>query len=283
MYGYFFALLTALFFGLQGTYGKTISAKYSPAFATWATFTFSLPLLALLLVFTGIPNVDWQNFIPAALTSFLINLVAWNLFYRALKSSPLSNTIPFTAFTPLFLIPVAFIWLGEIPGIKGLIGILFIIAGAYGIHLRSANIFVPFLSLFRDKGTRLMLIVSLIWSISATAEKVAVLSSSQIFYAVVIEVLLSLAYFPIIMKDRKKVKLKSNFAGLFLLGLISGLVAVFQFTALKYLYVSYVIAFKRSGVIISVFLGVLLFKEKNALKNIISTVLMVIGVFLILL
>ena len=84
------------------------------------------------------------------------------------------------------------------------------------------------------------------------------------------------------MKERKKIPLRRNVSSLLLLGLISGLLLIFQFTALKYLYASYVIAFKRSGVIVSVFLGVIFFAEKNALKNIISTVLMVIGVFLIL-
>ena len=282
MYGYLLAVLTGIFFGLQGTYGKVVSAKYSPLFATWATFTFSLPLILVLLCYAGLPQIIWKDFIPAALVSFAINLFAWNLFYRALKISPLSNTMPFTAFTPLFLIPVALLWLGELPNIKGIAGILFIIAGAYGIHLQNKNLRAPFINLFKDKGSRLMLLVSLMWSVSATAEKVAVLSSSQYFYGLVILLSLSLAYLPLIMKERKKIPLRRNVSSLLLLGLISGLLLIFQFTALKYLYASYVIAFKRSGVIVSVFLGVIFFAEKNALKNIISTVLMVIGVFLIL-
>jgi uncharacterized membrane protein len=57
---------------------------------------------------------------------------------------------------------------------------------------------------------------------------------------------------------------------------------VFQFTALKYLLVSYVIAFKRAGVIISVILGIMVNKEKGALKNLLSTIIMIIGVFLML-
>ena len=282
MYGYLLAVLTGIFFGLQGTYGKVVSAKYSPLFATWATFTFSIPLILVFLWYAGLPQIIWKDFIPAALVSFAINLFAWNLFYRALKTSSLSNTMPFTAFTPLFLIPVALFWLGELPNVKGIIGILFIIVGAYGIHLQNKNLLVPFMNFFRDKGSRLMLLVSLMWSISATAEKVAVLSSSQYFYGLVILLSLSLAYLPLIMKERKKIPLKGNLSSLFLLGLISGLLLIFQFTALKYLYASYVIAFKRSGVIVSVFLGVIFFAEKNALKNIISTILMVIGVFLIL-
>jgi uncharacterized membrane protein len=56
---------------------------------------------------------------------------------------------------------------------------------------------------------------------------------------------------------------------------------IFQFTALKHALVSYVIAFKRSGVVVSVILGALLFGEKSLLKNLICTALMIVGMFLL--
>jgi len=67
------------------------------------------------------------------------------------------------------------------------------------------------------------------------------------------------------------------------LGLINGCTLLFQFTALKYLFVSYVIAFKRTGIIVSVLIGILFLKEKGALKNLICSGMMTAGVFLILL
>ena len=281
---FIFAILTGIFFGLQGTYSKILTKRISPTLLTWGIFTFTLPYLLLFLLFDGIPEITWKDFWWSTTVSLLVNVLAWNLFFRALKESDLAHTMPFTSFTPLFLIPVAYFLLGEMPDRKGILGILLIISGGYGIHLESKNLLKPFKSLLYNKGTRLMLIVSFIWSISATVEKVAVLSSSQVFYGVTIQFFLSLAYLPYLMhnKAQKTDIVKKNLPGLFLLGLISGLLILFQFTALKYLFVSYVIAFKRAGIIISVFLGIIIFKEKNPLKNILCALIIVSGVFLLL-
>jgi len=283
--GYLFAILTGIFFGLQGTLGKVLTQKVPPFVVTWIIFTFALPYVLALLIAEGIPTILWSNFLWATAVSFAINIFAWYFFFTALHKSTLANTMPFTAFTPLFLIPVGYFMLGELPDIKGILGLFLIIAGGYGIHLKSGQWLAPFKSLLRDRGTRLMLIVALMWSVSATAEKIAVVSSSQAFYATVIDSLLALAYLPIIFKSRRSnfSAISENFGGLLLIGLVSGLMILFQFTALKTLFVSYVIAFKRAGVIISVLFGIFLFKEKNALKNVFFTGMMVGGVFLILL
>lgn len=285
MTGYLLAILTCIFFGLQGAYGKVLSRYFPSAIITWATFTFSLPLVVAFLLIKGMPYVDYGNFIWSTLTSFLINVVAFNLFFKALSESSLSLTMPFTAFTPLFLIPIAFLLLGELPDIKGISGIILIISGAYGLHSGLGNFLGPFRNLFTNRGTRYMMIVAVMWSVTSTVEKVAVLSSSPEFYAVTINFLLSAAYLPYIyFFYREPAKgIFKNLARLSLIGLISGAMALFQFTALQYLFVSYVIAFKRAGAIVSVALGFILFREENILKNLVFTSLMVAGVVLIML
>ncbi|MBN2365037.1 MAG: DMT family transporter [Calditrichaeota bacterium] len=282
--GYIFAILTGLFFGLQGTLGKILTRKVSPLIITWASFTFGFPCLFIYLLFDGFPAVEWQDFLTGTAVSFIINSFAWYLFYKALESSTLSRTMPFIAFTPVFLIPVAFIWLNELPDLKGIAGVLLIFAGGYGIHLEGKNIFSPVKSIFRSKGTRIMLLVSFLWSISATAEKIAVVSSSQPFYGSVITFLLGALYFPIVFHKRSNrfSHIRANLPMLFLVGLVNGLTLLFQFTALKFMLVSYVIGFKRAGVIISVLLGILLLDERDAVRKLISTALMVIGVFFIM-
>lgn len=282
--GYLFAILTGVFYGLQGTYSKLLAGRYPAPVLTWAIFSFSTPIIGVFVVYLGIPPVNWVPFLWATLTSFLVNVVAWNLFFRALSVSSLAHTMPFTAFTPLFLIPVAFVLLGELPDFRGVVGIVLIIAGAYGLFLRSQNLLAPFKEMFRDKGTRYMLIVAFIWAFSATVEKVAVMNSSPEFYGLVITSLLGMAYFPYVWKahpDYLK-SLAGHALHFSVLGLISGLMVIFQFTALKFILVSYVIAFKRAGVIISVYLGYVFFGEKGIVKNLLFTALMIVGVMFIL-
>lgn len=285
MTGYLLAILTCVFFGLQGTYGKILTRRFPSAILTWAIFTFSLPFVLLLLILDGIPPINLFSFVWATLVSFLINVFAFNLFFKSLSLSSLSLTMPFTAFTPLFLIPIAFVILGELPDLKGNLGIILIIMGAYGLHSGGGDLLMPFRNFFTNKGTRYMLIVAVLWSISGTVEKVAVLNSSPEFYAVVINFCLSAAYLPYILlyHRRAAASVPNHLGRLALLGLISGLMIIFQYTAYEYLYASYVIAFKRAGVIVSVLLGYLLFREAHIFKNIIFTALMAAGVGLIML
>lgn len=282
--GVIFALLTAFLFGLQGAYAKKISDTIPPLIITWGAFLFSLPYLLLSLIFDGLPVIQWYDFLWATGVSFIFNSFTFYLFYRALQKGPLSHTMPFTAFTPVFLIPVAFVMIGELPDIKGVIGIICVFIGGFSIHLHSLNLQRTMISIKQNSGTLLMILVAFLWSITATAEKVAVLSSSQSLYGFVICSLLSIGYLPIILKKRKNYSktIGQFWPQLFILGLISGLMVLTQFTALKYLLVSYVISFKRAGAILSVLIGVIFFQEKNALKNILSTLIIILGVFLIL-
>jgi hypothetical protein len=98
--GYLFAILTGFFFGLQGTYGKWVANKFPAAFLTWASFAFAMPIVLVLFFVDGIPPIAWFDFAWSASASFILNLVAWNLFFRALSISPLYLTMPFSAFTP---------------------------------------------------------------------------------------------------------------------------------------------------------------------------------------
>jgi drug/metabolite transporter (DMT)-like permease len=280
--GYILAILTGLLFGLQGTYGKYMGKQFSPATLTWATFAFAVPFISILLAYWGIPHIDWPDFLWSTTVSFVVNVVAWNLFFRALSLSPLSLTMPFTSLTPVFLVPVAFVILGELPGPQGLTGIILIIAGAYGLHFESGHLLGPLLNLFREKGTRYMLIVAIIWALSATVEKVAILSSSPEFYGLAIHCLLAAAYSPYVCHRARLADVRIHIPELLLLGLISSGVVICQFTALKYLYVSYVIAFKRAGIVVSVFLGHILFGEARPARNLSLSVLMIIGAALLI-
>ncbi len=283
MAGYVFAALAGLLFGLQGAYGKVLARRIPPMLLAWGMFAFTTPVLTVLLLFDGIPTVDWYNFVWATGLSVLANLLAWSLFFRALQVSDLAHTMPFTALTPVFLIPVAYVLLDELPNAVGLAGILFIIAGAYGIHMSSGHLLDPFRMLFKNRGTRWMLMTALVWSVSATVDKVAVLASSQMFYGFTLNLCLSVVYLPYLIRYQSKATLavRDNWRGLFLLGLMTGLQMLAQFTALKVLLVSYVIAFKRTGVLVSVVFGAAVLGERNVRWNLVCTALMIAGVFLL--
>ena len=282
--GYVLAILTGIFYGLQGVVGKWVVRDTPPVASAWAVTTFTVPFLAVLLLVQGMPTVNPLPFWSATFTSYAVNLLAWTLFFKSLQLSSIALTMPYTALTPLFIIPVSYLLLGEIPSTPGVGGILLIILGAYGLQIPPGQWYQPIRGLFQDKGTRLMIGVAALWSVSATVEKVAVVNSSPLFYGVVINSLLGATYtlyliirHPMVFRGRGNGWMRFG-----LLGLVSAAMVVVQFYALLHLFVSYVIAFKRAGVLVSVLLGYFLFREKGIIRHLLFSLLMILGAYLIM-
>src|SRR4051812_44784889 len=102
----------------------------------------------------------------------LITLVMW-LYFRALQISPMSLCIPFLAFTPVFLIPSGWILLGELPSPLKLLGVALIVVGSFVMHRKLFAIgwTAPIRAVIPEKGSRYMLLVSFIFSITNPLDK----------------------------------------------------------------------------------------------------------------
>ena len=282
--GFAFAILTGILFGLQGFAGKAGSNRLPVALLTWATFTGAAPFMIAFFLSSPLPEINWPPTLTATAVSLVVNVVAVNLYYRSLQAGPLYLSMPFTAFSPVFMIPIAYVLLGELPGRKELLGVLLMVGGAYGIYLRPGNLLGPLKAIFTTRATRLMLATAIMWSLSATVEKVAVINSSPFVYGSMVFTAMSLLYLPLVLRrHREYFRRGSGLAktGL-IIGGISGLMAVCQFQALQTVDVSYVIAFKRSGIIVSIFLGYWVYAERNFVRNIAMSAVIVTGAILVM-
>ncbi len=108
----------------------------------------------------------------------LITIVMW-LYFRALQISPLSLCVPFLSFTPVFLIVTTYVLLGEkIAPLKAL-GVVLIVVGSLVMHRRlfAQGWLAPVKAVIREKGSRYMLLVSFIFSITNPLDKKLVLMS----------------------------------------------------------------------------------------------------------
>lgn len=74
-----------------------------------------------------------RGFYFAAVPAVALNALANYLFIRSVQLSPLSRTIPFLAFTPLFTI-VAAMPLGEMPDRGQILGIFLVVGGAFFLN-----------------------------------------------------------------------------------------------------------------------------------------------------
>jgi drug/metabolite transporter (DMT)-like permease len=279
------ALLTALFYGAQSAYLKGVLAEVDKLLVAWGIFAFALPIFVGMLAFEGLPAVA-GSFYWALGVSLGVNVIAWPLFVRAVQISDISLVMPLVALTPVFVIGVEFVLLGELPSGTGLWGILLITLGAYvlNINRQTAGLLEPLTSLASDRGALYMLLVAALWSVSATVEKIAVGSSSPDFYLTSLGLGFSLV-FVVVLAFRVEAPLKNlrtHWLKLAGAGILTGLMAVFQMRAIAETpLVNYVISIKRAGMLVSVLAGWLIFGEENILFRAFGAVLMIAGVVLI--
>src|ERR1039457_5431639 len=130
-------------------------------------------------------------FIYLVLDVGLITIVMW-LYFRALQISPLSMCIPFLAFTPVFLIPSTYVILGQKPEPIKLLGVALIVVGSLAMHrqLFAVGWLAPVKAVLEYKGSRYMLIVALIFSLTnpvdAKLGKVRYFSGDSVGWGVVL-------------------------------------------------------------------------------------------------
>lgn len=286
MLGLILALFTAVSQSGIETFSKKNLKDFDSEIIGFSIFVFAIPFLGTMLFVEGIPIIQ-ESFWPSMIASGSLNLVAIILFTRSLKVSPISISVPMLAFSPVFLLITSPIMVNEFPTSGGIIGILFIVFGAYLLNLdrKKMSLSGPFVSIFKEKGPLFMLGVAGIWSISANFDKIGVQSSSPFFYAfsvfVFVTIILGIA---LMIKSKKNIiVIKKNIKKLFPLGIFGSLVAIFQTNSYELEIVPYVIAIKRTSILFSSIIGFIFFDEKEMKQRLTAIGIMILGVFLIFL
>lgn len=279
-----FALLTAFFESLKDVLCKKNLKKVDEYVVSWSLSFFSLLVLLPLLLLSGIPTPGRQFWV-SLLVSGSLNVGAILLYMKAIKQSDLSISVPMVTFTPAFLLVTSPLIVGEFPSITGLLGILSIVTGSYVLNLgeRSRGPWAPFRALLKEKGARYMAGVAFLWSITANFDKLGVLDSSPVFWAVGVNLYVS-SLLLVIMLARSRGSLQeaaANYRVLLVGGLAMALVFVFQMTAIQLALVAYVLSLKRTSVFFSVLAGTLIFKERGWKERLPGSLLMIAGVILI--
>lgn len=280
-----FATLNPVGEALRGLFSKRASKHADPLLIAWCNAVipacFFIPLLFILDL-----QLTKDFFIPLSISGS-INITAFILYHNAISKEDISVVMPLTSFTPLFLLGTSPLIVGEFPTEFGLAGILFIVTGSYLLNARVAKggIWQPLKSLITNKGTRYMLIVAFIWSISANFDKLAVEASSTWQYMLFLSLFVSTGL-TIILLFKGKLKLsefKKDPLNISLVGFISVFTFIFHMIALSLTLVAYVVALKRTSGMIGVLLGKIFLKEKHFRERLLGASLMFIGVLLIVL
>ncbi|MEM9539625.1 MAG: EamA family transporter [Cyanobacteria bacterium P01_E01_bin.42] len=281
----FLAIATAFFESIKDIFSKRSLRDVDSVAVAFFMIFFTAIFLLPVLFFIPFPEIG-DRFWLALAGSGIINAIAWCLLMKAIQISELSRVIPLTSLTPAFLLITAPLIVREFPNVMGVIGVFLIVLGTYILNLgkdKRRNFFAPFVSLWRDRGSKLALCVAFIWSLSGNFDKIGLQNSSPLFWITCDAAIISLLLLPFVLLRFQKIKrqLKQNWGSLMAMGLFNALTVGCQMTALSLTLIVYVVSIKRTSTILSVFWGSLIFREKGLQERLLGTTIMVLGVFAI--
>jgi len=174
---------------------------------------------------------------------------------------------------------------GESLNLGDILGILLITGGAYCLNFsdRHRNYLAPLQVLIHHPGPRLMLVVSFLWSLLSTLNKVGIQNSSPIFWPIANSTVLALALTPVMLhkSKRKGAQLRQNFFTLIWIGIFQGLMLLCFMKAISLTLVARVVSVKRLSILFSVWIGYWCFQESGIRQRMTAASIMLLGVLLI--
>ncbi|MCX7817583.1 MAG: DMT family transporter [Syntrophales bacterium] len=281
---FFFSLLSAFSLATADAITKRYFSSLSPLSMGFLRLICTLPWLFLSLPFIPDFKIEGEFWICIAF-GLPLEVVAFYCYMRAIKVSPLSLTLPFLAFTPVFISLTGWIILDERVSLCGFAGIVLIVLGAYTLNLSSARegFLMPFKAILKEQGSWLMFLVAFIYAFTSVMGRKAILHSNPFFFAVIYNLALTglVAFIYPVMEGGacKKLYAGVRVAPVILLGLVEAISILSHVFALSLTQTAYMIALKRTSVLFGVLYGALLFSEEQIKERFLGAFLMLIGVF----
>lgn len=282
----FFALISALLFAFQRVYEKRILGTINFVSIGWLVQLFAFPVWLVVLFWkSNIPHIaslPFQFWWPLLIIWLILYPLQTYAFYRALHEGELSRVLPILSVTPIVNILSAWLLVGEVPSLYGVLGILATVV----------SLFV----LLRDKPTDpqgrrdwlpifLMFVFAVCVAIGTTLDKVVLQVADPYFYTVANKVGAVIVLFIMarLMQGGELVhfKKRSVWISFCVIGFMAGVSYVFFMLALSSGPVAYVGAIKSTNLIFGSLLGVAFLAEKMTRRKVISYLLMLSGIILI--
>ena len=207
------------------------------------------------------------------------------LYFLALQVSPMSVCVPFLAFTPIFLIPTGYFLLGELPTRIKLLGVVLVVVGSVVMHRRlfSLGWAAPFRAIFKERGSRYMLAVAFLFSLSNPIEKKLVLMSGVYTQAFSYGLGLGIFFLALSLLRRENIPaaIRNNVLWITAAGLLDAISLLLQFACYDYIDVVITVSIKRAGIVLAVFSGWLFFRERGITDKVIAASVMFAGVLIL--
>lgn len=281
--GIFVGIANAFSVGLLDVFIKKLSGL-SPNFLTWVRMAAAAPVLAVLItLFNKWSIPPWPFWVLIGLVSVPLEITLAYLGTKAIQISPLSLIAPIGAFSSVFLIPVGYIVLGELPSIIGGVGVLLIVVGSFFLGWRRGEVGLRFglRSVFREPGAWLALLGAFLASIAITIAKFSFRYALPLLSAFYTVLFMAILLLPVMVLSMRQSGLGLRLKHLFGLSVMSGAGIALHYTGLSLIAAVYYISVKRLSTVVNIFFGRIFFGEDHTVERLAGAIFMVAGVILI--
>jgi drug/metabolite transporter (DMT)-like permease len=280
---FLYALIGAVGKSYSGFFRKKMAGHVSATTYMWVSYSLILFVLTPIMLSRFSDLTDMLLEMPLVVFGASLSLmIATQLNLEALKREELSYVAPLNAFVPIFTLIIAALFLDETPPKFGVLGVLFIVLGAYAINLRADRVkwFDPLLRLVKNTGARLSLAVAFGYAVNTVLFKVISnhgYDSFSTMYAATAFGWLLLIYVPLTKRNELQASLQSSKTVILGAAVSSFAGSFFHILAVAGTYASYAVSVRRFEMLFSVLLGWRYLKETNIRNKLIGSLLMTAG------
>ncbi|MEO6760833.1 MAG: DMT family transporter [Candidatus Saccharimonadales bacterium] len=285
---FYFAIMSAAVNAVSTIARRTHGSTAKPVELAWWTLLISLPCsIALLVIDHSTPWVNYDFLLPS-IAAGTISAFAVVLLLTAYKYGETSAITPISNLLPIGLVISSFIFFDTIPTIGGLLGIILVVCGVYYSSVDGKHsLWHPFRSLWHQRGSRAMLWVVILWSISTNFQLMALHSASPAFLVLWVQLIsfILLTMYMTVQETRAKTRTRvweRWWKHIVIMAIGSTLAVYFQNQAMVLLdNTSYVLAVKRLDVLIVILFCGLFLHEKHILKRFSGALVALAGIVVI--
>lgn len=273
-----FAVFSGVFVSLREIYIKKY-CKQQPEVISFTTRLYGSFLIAIIASQNKIVIYNFPVFLGVTILTVVITAFTTVVRLKLIKEEDLSLTTPWLGAVPLFMVLWSAVIYRSLPNTISFIGILFVCIGAFIINLKGKTFQVK-------KASLLMLLIALLLGLTTSLDKIAIGASSAITYSLLWTILSAVFMFGIAKKKTQKVQILDRHlmvqAVLWVGEFVLQMLAV-QSVSIEDSGPTYVKTLTMMNIVITTFIGGIVFKEGDKKRRRLSAVLIFIGAVILVL
>lgn len=214
--------------------------------------------------------------------------VAWILIFKAIKHMEISVVAPLTNLSPIFLLILGYIFLGERISNLNLVGVGLLMFAGYSLEIKSWSELAHPFKAFKNKYFLYVVIVLILYSVSAIFDKFLIQYVNPytfLFFMNFYISLIFLVYLVYLKKLNQILYIWNNSKKLILATTILAIVgdlAYFMAVAIPGTLITLIIPLKRVSNFFTVLIGGKMFHEDHLLRKGVISLVMLAGIYLII-